>query len=148
MLRQESLETACEVDAVGGALPLARCTRVDHVPGFAPGGPQGGAQAPAVHQRRRGPAAVPAGVVTRTGPARQHVNPVAQGLPGPLAGPWTQAAETYLKPTRSSICCTWAVLAPTLAMGTVSALKRPSEASTAFIGTEGTMGYSLLPSAK
>ena len=54
----------------------------------------------------------------------------------------------HLNPTLSSICCTKAVLAPTLAMGTVSALNGPRLASAALGCTPATTGYSLLPSAK
>ena len=78
-------------------------------------------------------------------------SPAGPGLGG-TAQPAPPGSATYLKPTRSSICCTLVTLAPTALMGMVSllnglplvmAFKAGLSASTPLA-----VGHSLLPLAK
>jgi hypothetical protein len=82
---------------------------------------------------------------TRTRPGRRSTASNRVVTPPPQR-------PTYLNPTRSNICCTFTVFAPTAASGIVSALKSPPPVIACNAGlltfTPLAVGHSLLPLAK
>jgi hypothetical protein len=96
-------------------------------------------------------AAAPASLFGRLATSGWHTCAIRRPSPDPAGQrSLTAGNESYLKPTRSSICCTCAWLRPAWAIGRLSILKLPiaSSAGLPLMRTDGTAGHSLLPLAK